>query len=315
MLPILFIGFRYNVGTDYDNYVNTYNIIKNLNFFELIDYDWELGGKVILKIASLFNYDKLVFILIAVFNLLPIFMINKMYNYKYLAFSILTYNFLFLPFCMNGMRQGISMSFILYSMFLLLNNKRKNSIIFFILAFLFHKSCILFLPYYLCLLFDKTENKRKFMKQSIVITLSSSFLILFFLKSFLVEYGILKYSSYINKIDTSNISFNVILSSIPILLIIFLSKKNDYITNTLKPIVISGLIFYIVGTSAQYLYRIGLFFTYFEIFLVPYIINKIDDKKLKTLIYILYIIYLILYFWYQFYFVGQHEIFPYQFKI
>lgn len=315
LLPVLFVGFRYNVGTDYKNYISTFNVTKKMNFHQLFGYDWEFGGLLILIIASLLNSERIMFIIIAILNIFPLFKINKIYDYKYLPLSILTYNCLYLAFCMNGMRQGIAMSFILYSTILLLNIKKTSSIICFIIAFLFHKSSILFLPYYLLLLFDKSEGKNRFMKQSMIITLGISLLILFLLKNILLNIGILKYSSYINKIDTSNISFGVIISSIPILMIIFLSTIQNKISNSFKPIVVSGLIFYIVGTSAQYLYRIGLYFTYFEIFLIPYLIENIKDKRLKFIIFFAYIVYLFIYFWRQFYVVGQHEIFPYQFQL
>lgn len=316
ILPIIFVGYRYNVGTDFQNYVYMFEKFKNLNLSQILDNEWELASKFIIFISSrFFEKSSSLFLIIAFLNYLPLFKINKYYDYKYLPISILIYNCVFLPFCMNGMRQGIAMCFIFYSVMLLLFNDQKKSILYLILSFLFHKSCILFLPYYFLIITDKDNDKKHMGKKAVILTIVMSIIILFFLKDLLLSFGILKYSSYYNRIDANNISFNALLTYIPIIFILIFSKKQDKVINTLKPIVLSGYIFYIIGTTAKYLYRISLYFTLFEVILIPYLIYNIKDKKTRVITYLVFVIYLFVYFWHQFYVIGQHEIFPYIFKL
>ena len=315
LLPVIFVGFRYNVGTDFQSYVYMFENFKTLSFHQMLTNEWELASKIIIFILSkFFNNPSSLFLMIAILNYLPIVIINKHFNYKYLPMSLFIYNCVFLPFCMNGMRQGIAMCFIFYSVMLLLFNDQKKSIVFLIISFLFHKSCILFLPYYYIIFTEKENDNKNIGKKIILLTIVMSILILFFLKNILLNFGILKYSSYYNNINAENISFSTLLTYMPIIIILLLSKYKDKVINTLKPIVISGYLYHVIGTTARYLYRISLYFTLFEVILIPYLIYNCKDKNTKIIISLLFIIYLLIYFWYQFYIVGQHEIFPYIFK-
>ena len=121
LLPVTFIGFRFYVGTDYQSYMTFFERISHTNTFtELMELKWEKGALILFKLVSFFTKDpKIVFIPIAILTIVPLFYANKIYDYKYLPLSFLIYNLVYLPFCLNGMRQGIAMSFILLSFALL----------------------------------------------------------------------------------------------------------------------------------------------------------------------------------------------------
>ena len=54
VVPILFIGLRYNVGTDYNSYLSMYNSISKIdNISTLLQIDWEIGALFLFKIVSL----------------------------------------------------------------------------------------------------------------------------------------------------------------------------------------------------------------------------------------------------------------------
>lgn len=311
MILILLIGCRESVGTDYDSYIYYYNFISNLNFDELNVVDWEYGAVLIFKLTSLiFSNEKFIMIVLAILTIYPLYKLNKLYDYKYLPYSILTYSLMLLSFSMNGMRQAIAMSFIALAVGYLMKENRLKSIILIIIAFLFHKSAIIIIPYLILFMIKKGS---KIERDYTLVTLLISVIILFF-NEYLINLGFIsEYDYYLTDINIGNISLNAILFHIPIILIMlcFSNKEQNHL-NLLKGLVISGIILDFIGTSKQYLSRIALYYTMFEILLIPMLLKHINNQTTKKLISFLYIIFLVIYFVYQFYILGRHEIFPYQ---
>lgn len=313
LIPIIFIGFRYNVGTDYKNYLYLFYKIKTVQFNNLLNIDCELGALILFKLISIcFSEEKIIFVALAFLSIYPLFKSNKMFDYKFLPFSILIFNFIYLPFFMNGMRQGVAISFILYSFILLLKKKNKRCIFNFFIAFLFHTSSIFVLPYFLIFYFINKYKKNNILVVNVLFSIFVSFIILFYFKDLMNSLNFELYSYYINDINSSSLSFQYLISYIPSVFIILFMKKKNIILDTFKSFLISGCIYGFVGTSSHYLSRIGLYFTFFEVILMPYLLNNINDKKFKLFLSLLYFVYLIIYFLYQFYFQGKNEIIPYQ---
>ena len=283
VLLLSFIGFRYNVGTDYKYYIQYFDKIKLLNFNNIFNFDWEYGAVILFKLISLFfNNNKIIFFFIGILQLYPIYKINKLNDYKYLPYSILVFCFTFLPFYFNGMRQGIAISFVLLVFYYLIKKSYLKSTISFIIGFLFHKSILLFLPYIILYFIVKNEKYRKY---SILITIVISIIILFFFKDLANTIDLSDYTYLINKIDANRISFLLIVLYIPKLLLLFLLfKKNNEEYSKYYGLYINGIILDIIGTSARFLSRISYYFLIFEILLFPYIIQNINNKKIRLLI-------------------------------
>ena len=220
---LIFVGCRYYVGTDYESYIDLYNTIATLDFSELYLVNMEIGPKLLFKlIYILFDNQYFIFIGLAFLSLYPLYKSNKLYDYKYLGYSILTYCFMFLPFSMNGMRQGVAMSFLVLSFVYLFKDKKINSLIVFIIAFLFHKSAILILPYLLLFMFNKGKSAEAY---SILITMVLSVLLLFF-NSAMLKIGIVSdYEYMIGGLDIDNMSFKSLFLFIPFI-IIMISYNN-----------------------------------------------------------------------------------------
>lgn len=311
LILLIFVGCRYYVGTDYESYLNIYNTVSSFDVSELNLIDIELGAKLLFKlIYILFDNQYLIFIGLALLTLYPIYKANKLYDYKYLGYSILTYCFMFLPFCMNGMRQGVAMSFILLAFAYLFKNKKINMIMAFIIAFMFHKSSILLLPYIVLFLFRKDKIGEI---DSIVITLILA-CILFFFNGALMKVGIISdYEYLLGALNIEDVSFKSILLFIPyILIMLSYDNKLEKHINEIKGLVVSGIILTLIGTTRQFLSRISLYHLMFLTLLIPFLINNINNKTNKIIIKLFYIIYLVIYFIYEFYISGKHEIFPYQ---
>lgn len=311
MMLIMLIGCREDVGTDYNSYIYYYNFISNLNFNELSIVDWEYGALFIFKLTSiLFKSSKAIMIVLAILTIYPIYKLNKLYDYKYLPYSVLTYCFIFLPFSMNGMRQAIAMSFIALAVGYLMKEENVKSILLIIIAYLFHKSAIIVIPYLALFMIKKG---RKIERDYILITLMVSILILFF-NDDLINLGFIsEYDYYLENVSIENISFTALIFHIPIIMILLgFSNKEEKHLKLLKGLTISGIILDIIGTSKQYLSRIALYYTMFEILLIPILLQHIRNQTTKKFVSFLYICFLIIYFIYQFYILGRHEIFPYQ---
>ena len=311
MILILLIGVRDGVGTDYDSYIYYYNLISNLSFDELSVIDWEYGALIIFKLTSLiFQNEKFIMIVLAFLTIYPLYKANKLYDYKYLPYSILTYCLIFLPFSMNGMRQAIAMSFTLLATIYLIKDNKIKSILSIVIAFLFHKSAIIIVPYLILFMIKKGK---KIERDYILITLILSIFILFF-NEFLINLGFIsEYDYYLTDINIENISLNNFIFYIPfILIMVSFSNNQENNLNMLKGFVISGIILEVIGTSKQYLSRIALYYSMAEIILIPILLKHISNQTTKKLVSFLYIIFLITYFVYQFYIIGRHEIFPYQ---
>ena len=314
IFPVLYLGTRFNVGTDYKNYTRIFYIIKNTMFSELSNIKWEYGALIVFKITSLFFEDaKYVFIPIAALSVFPLYKINKIYDFEYLPLSFIIFNLIYMPFYMNGMRQGIAMSFALYSIVLAINDNKKIAILLtFLISILFHNSALLLLPYIIIIACDKSNDKSNSSKQILMISIALTVFILFFSKLFINNLDFYFYNSYINRIDASKLSLSYFIIYIPIILMmIFIKEKNDKVINVGKSIMISGYLFGLIGTSAKYLNRISIYFTVFEILFVPYVLKSIKIKKTRIIIICLYISYLIVFFVYQYYYLGRHQIFPY----
>lgn len=311
LILLIFVGGRYYVGTDYESYINMYNNIASLDFNELNLINIEIGAKILFKVIYLlFDNQYFIFIGLAFLTLYPLYKANKLYNYKYLGLSILTYCFMFLPFSMNGMRQGVAMSFVILSFANLFKDKKINMVISFVLAFLFHKSSILILPYLIIFIFEKNSYAEMI---SIVLTLVITILLLFF-NNILMSIGIISdYEYLISNLNISSVSFRNLLLYLPFLLIMISYKtQNEKHIDEMNGLVISGLILNLIGTMKPYLTRISHYHLMVLTFLMPVLIQNINNKTNKTIIQIFYIIYLIIFFTYEFYITGMHEIFPYQ---
>ena len=311
IILLLLIGLRYEVGTDYNSYLYYYNIISVLNFNELYMVDFDIGAKVVFKLCSMiFTNEHLVFMVLGLLTLYPIYKANKLYDYIYLPYSVLSFCFLFLPFSLNGMRQGIAISFMLLAFVYLFKNKKINSLIAIMIAIAFHKTSVMLIPYMALYMLFKGK---KYMTYSLFASIMVAIAILFFGDRLLSFAFVNEYSFYLEDLSISSISYKIIYLYLPILIVMLLfnnrDEKNIY---ELRSLVITGIIFDVIGSSKQYLYRISLYYTFFIILLIPILSKYIKNDTIKKMIYIFYILYLIIYFIYEFYTLGKHEIFPYQ---
>lgn len=315
ILLVLFVGLRYRVGTDYDAYLRMYDRIGSTSWNSIWASGTELLLTLVFKICSSFlSEPRLIFVILAILLFAPLYLANKQFGYKYLAYSILTFCIMFLPFGMNGMRQGIAMSFVLLSFTYLMKDRTRGAVISLIIAVLFHTTALIVLPYFILFLIRK-RKKINTTFWSLVLTGALSIIVLFFLNSLFLNSGFSKYSYILGAVDLEKMNLFSVVLYLPLAAFTFFlypRGKADETVQEHKDLMISGLVFQLIGSSAQYLSRFALYFLIFAIFLMPELLQHVSDKRIRVLAKIIYLIYLITYFIIQFAVMGTHEILPYQ---
>ncbi|MDO4752893.1 MAG: EpsG family protein [Candidatus Saccharibacteria bacterium] len=314
---VCFIGFRYNVGTDYDGYLKIYRGIKGNSLGYALEQNIDpANGILFWSLSEIFSVDYWIFFMYGVASILPIYLVNRRFGYKYLSYSLLAYCFIFLPFSLNGMMQGAAMSMVLLSSFYLLDKKYFKLATLLLLAILFHKSALLVLPHFALFYIFRKKNKG-YPKINMIFTILISVFILYFLNNFLMNNSPDFYSNYayiVRKISVERISLSTTIYYLPLVIFSILSKgkgKNDQISFQ-RNLLYTGIVYNLIGSSAQYLNRIALYFTIFSIIVVPIQIMKVENPKKKMILKILFIIYLISAFIVQVVSLGWHDLLPYQ---
>lgn len=302
-IPMIIGGLRYNVGTDYMNYLKFY--INN----QKIDFGFNLFS----IITRIIGNSKCLFFLYNFFTLLFIFLGFNNLKRNYRTFSYFLFLFLFYTTSFNAIRQMLAVSIVFYSYKYIIKSNPLKYILFIIFSSLFHNSSLLFLPVYPII-----NNNSKTIKYIAILIL----LILVYnyesLLSFLTNINLFQhyelYSKYTDRIAFNNYSFYF---ELIILFIILINRKRMVIANEsnqkLIYIYIFGIIFMISGFINPYVKRISNYFLISSILLLPYIPTLSNSNKKKVFYYLLIIGYVITKFIITTFVLGQSNIIPYSF--
>lgn len=313
-----FVGIRDNVGTDYYSYINTYNVVKEIPLSESTAQQFEPVVAATYKaLSNVFEDYRWIFFMYAILSILPIYLANKEYKNKYLAYSVLIFCLMFFPFTLNIMRQGVSFGFTVLSAVYLSKNKKIRSMLSFLIGLAFHFTSIVTLPFLLLFAFlHRLSKEKKYGKYAIMITLAVSFAIAYLLKDFFIEHG-MYYGSYLTRASYENISFAAIITYLPALITIFLyrnksTEPEDKGLDLFIGLIYAGIIFQVVGTMAPYVNRIALFFLPILSIFMPISVQNIKDQTIRRRMKIILVLYLISFFMLEYVIWGRNEILPYQ---
>lgn len=309
-IPILISALRYDVGTDFNAYVDMYNSIKNLDINIV-----EGLFSVICKIAIVLGNVQYMF---AIYSALTIIFVYKAleYNKDKYSLSLCFFLYLFLHFAIsfNIIRQALAVVIVFYTYRHLTEKNLKKFIFWVLIASLAHKTALVFLPLY----FIVPKNKEKISKIQViqVIALMIVMLVVLNLKTilqYLTNFSMFeKYAIYMNPMKTENKSLILKL----ILLCVFLffrkqlkvyePKNNIYII-----LFIISVILEFTGYFSAFVKRIAMYFTISEIYLIS-CLPKIFNKKDRNLVLLAIICYAIIIFIISFYIQGQSNVIPYR---
>ncbi len=277
-----------NRGETNDTYTY-YSIFKNIDYYDLTSFNnfyfetgVELGWGWYSKVISLFSDSPVV--LFTVFSFLIFYIIYKIseilkVKYVYVMLFYLPTGFFFMQQFMQ-IRQALAVPLVIFGSILFLYNKKLSSIIFFILAILFHQISIAYIIVFYCYLFIQryypiNYSVIRFRLANVFIVFLGFFIVRVFVlpiatSSFtrLEAYSNTSYAETVGFMSLANIKFYI-----EFLLILFLTNKKNLANRYYVFLVFS----FTIGLTLRLAFydfailsgRLSNVFLFVEVFLMP----------------------------------------------
>lgn len=294
-IPITISSIRYNVGTDYKNYVGLYNKYATTplqNIFLVTEV--ETFFVLVSKIAYIFNNVQVMFFIYSTFTVGITF--KALWERKdKISISLMWFLYLFMIFgnSMNMVRQALAIAIIAYSYKYIENRQLWKFIICIILAMNVHKTAIIMLPLYFVLNFKnynkKDEKIRNFVR---ILLLIISFFCIVCIEEiilFLVNFrGFEKYITYANydgNINNYSFLLKIIIFIFITIFIMPMIKYNEK-NKLYYYLLLLELVLSLLGYKSPYLARVSYYFSITEIFLlaqIPKVLRIKEEKQMITL--------------------------------
>lgn len=314
ILPILFVAtIRWNVGTDYSNYLSYFKHMGYINLWSELVLSREplylLLNYVTFKLF--FGAEWSIFMIVGLMTYYLI--IKTLVNFKntsILFFGTFVFLMVFYIETYNLMRQMLALSIVFYSFIYLIDKKPVKYFVLIILASAIHNSAIIALLFYL---FNFLHNT-KFIKKIYVFLIILSPLFIDYILSFLKNIPLLSF--YFEKFDLNFIGygFGFIIELFPIIytiiLFTFFSKQKNYIP--LVYIALLSIPFRFVAYYQIYAMRMLWYSLVVQLLLVPLVIIDIKNKNLKIIVSLSYILIYVIYFIYMYVILNMGPAYPYQ---
>lgn len=277
-------------GSDVIGYVNKYQDLINIDFPSLIESSifGDMKDPVFYlssKLVSLTGADYRIWLsVISGVFIYSVSRIIKIYS-SYPFISVVALISLgYFSFSMTGLRQTIAISIILFSYSFIRERKLLQFIICVILASLFHSSALIFLISYPISL-NKIDWKN-------ILILVFAFLVLFIFPTF-IRSLISLFSWNDTLVGYAFQETALTLSGFIIQLFIFIFCilfKDNILTDNPKDIILFnitfvGLIFQLFSSEIAELFRVSMYFSIFNIILIPKAIKSIKNNNLRRFIY------------------------------
>ncbi len=271
ILVICFSGLRYNVGVDYNSYVN---------IFQYETFTNEIGYYLLVKFIknTIGGTQQLIFLLYA---FLTVFLVSKFIykNSPYPYFSLLIY-IMVPPFflgSLSGMRHHLAIALFAYATRFIIENRPVYYITLLFLGGLFaHFSLFFLIP-----LFLLGKKALTIKDMGIVLTLS---IVLSFLMNYLVTNTV--YSYYLDTVFDVEVSIRVYVFLIIALGVALFNRKEIYLWMNFNFMSIVCIIILLMNTNLpnDIFLRMNNYFLFFQIILIPYIISLIKYKYVRALL-------------------------------
>lgn len=183
-------ALRYKTGTDYDNYINMFYNTASLYNHEFL---WRLLNEFV-RVANLRVQWIFVFSAILIYWPICFGLSRNNYSISLVLYVVLTFYFK----SFNILRQMIAVSFILCSIVSYERKKWLKAFIYFIVAYNFHSSTLLFIPVFIICSLNIKSKYLPCVLLMIGIVFIIKFNVLQIALLLLLKFG-LKYARYINK--------------------------------------------------------------------------------------------------------------------
>ena len=295
-------GFRYGVGTDFFEYKRYFNLLEQ---GQTVPTD--TGFIYLGRLVSAFNLNsQALFLVFSVVTIGFIYFGLKYYikdNYllKPVLYIIIII-FTFIP-SMNGVRQSLAAAIMFYASRYIIEKKLVPFICLILLATLFHPSSLIFIIIY----FVANKNFSR-------ITLFGGILISFILVNFgvitnifelvLTNFYFLDVGGYINNYlyssyNNREVSYGIVFYINVILLLIFITFKNKFISSEKNLLAFNlfylYILIYILSMDAPMLTRMTYFFSFYMAIVISRFPVIFDLKSRKVIKYIMLSLYSLLF--------------------
>ena len=309
ILLTLFLILRdTSVGIDTDNYRNIFDYCRKLDFIELWSFErHEIGFKYYTKILSIFNSYYLYLSITSILSMIGAYFFIKDNSKNYFESLLIFIAFNFYGYYFGILRQVLALSFILYSIKYVKDRKLWKFLLFVFLAFLFHRTALIFIPVYF--LYNIKLNKK------LLICWGSLISVFLLFKKYILQIA-LQYLITPGALDGkagNGYIMLIFLIGLSLVLYFYQDKliKQDKNNQIFINMIFVACLIQTISTIYGNAYRLTLYYAFAIIPIIPNTILVIENKKIQIILRVLMILSLSLYFAYMTFKLINYV--PYQF--
>lgn len=287
ILIILFLGFRYQFGNDYNSYLQGFieiNKYLNIDIFDK-NLHFEPGWIVICRLFKYIGFEYLI-LFTTIINCFALYRIIKKYltpKLYWLSIFIYVFNPDLMLIQASTIRQTLALSIFIFST----DYIYKNTFIYIFLILLassIHSSAYLLLPLFIIrfIKLDRLNNCYLFIIYITCILFNHQ--ISLFANNFFND-NFERYTIYENTIGELNSGLGLILSTIFFIVIIITKKKNIYRKESI--VYNLSILYYLIlpiGISIMMISRLNMYFQIFLIITIPISIQYIKINFIKYIL-------------------------------
>lgn len=301
LIAWLVAGLRYDVGSDYFNYVRMYNEIGDIGlFWALSTFRAEPLYVILNWIVYLFTGQPEFIFIVTSFLVLILVYVNVLQKKESLNVGLAIFIFMALYYFPNFtfIRLSIAVAIVFYSFKYLVNKNLKRFIFCILIAIGFHYTAIIMLPIYFLV-----NKKDKYIWQKHILLVLSTIIILVFFQwiAGLVLSGT-KYEVYVVEMGNLQGGINQIILHIPLMLLVWLFRKRlikkELENRVYIQIFFIGSLFLLFTIWIGILDRMLIYFFITQVLIVPqitYLLKKHEKPLFMSCVILYYVIRLFYY--------------------
>lgn len=229
-----------------------------------------------------------------------------------LSLSLMVYYLTFYAFSLNGLRQAIAMSLLLFAYQYIYEENFKKYLIVILVAAGFHYSAILFLFLYFIYHYIRKSDHKKISDAVIVLAFVAAIVFSQTIIRLFVVF-VPKYERYITSARMS-FSLNPFLVRIPLILIMLIFYKRyqrkDQRFDFWLVMLIGDAVFIELRTILPALSRLSFYFATAKVDAYPFL-DKVYNKKSRWIVDLFLVAFLFLLWYYQIVLQGGEDVYPY----
>jgi len=296
-VAVFFVSaFRGDFMTDYVNYRNRFNSLLSIDFFDLFKYEHniEFGYVLLNGFIQLFTDNSLyLFVITTIIILVCFYHQFSKYSTK-IWLSLLMFITVGSYYASFNITRQIMVAAILFagSKFLY-ERKLFKYILVVIVAFMFHKSALIMIPFYFILNF-------RINFRNLFLFFATSTILVFFFDGFLDIVQNFVYDNYTE--DSYGMTGQSVAKTVlPVAFFIFslLNVRKLDSNNAMHRIWFNAIFFYslfnVLALQVEMVERIGRYFAPYALLLIPYLFSKMQNKYLRFIYMMALIFMLVLY--------------------